>query len=402
MNEDRTGVTTLPAPSGRRNGLNGRESDPKPTAPLVEARIPSPGAPEAPATETSAPSASSKKRSKGKIFALIVAAVLLAGVAGYAYLRYARQFEGTDDAYLEGNLRPVSARVNGTVAEVLTDDNRPARSGEPLLRLDPRDLQVHLEEAKGDLLSADAAVPQATAQISEARAQLAQAEAGIAQTSAQLAKAMLDFHRADELFKRNVSARAEYDTAVAARDVALANSASAAATREAAAATLHAAEAGERVALAKQGTAQANVRDAELQLSYATVSAPADGVVGKKSVEVGQRVQPGQALLAVVGTDNWVIANFKENQLARMQPGQPVQITVDAIADHSFAGTVESFSPGTGAKFSLLPPDNATGNFTKVVQRLPVKIRFTPESMRGYEGRLSPGLSAVVKVRVQP
>ncbi len=404
MNEDRTAVMPSPTKTPQsRNGLNGsKDRAAAPAAPSVETKTSQPE-PKAPAPHpAAAPNApADKKKGKGKIIAMIAAALLAIAITGYAYLRYARQFEGTDDAFLEGNLHPVSARVNGTVAEVLTDDNRSVHRGEPLLRLDPRDLEVKLDEAKSDLLSAEAAVPQADAQIGQARAQLAQAEAGIAQMDAQLAKATLDFHRAEELIKKNVSARADYDTAKANHDVAHANSASAAATREAAVALVRSAEAGQRVALAKQGTAQAIVRDAELQLSYGTIIAPSDGVIGKKSVEVGQRVQPGQALLAVVGADDWVIANFKENQLTHMQPGQPVEISVDAVADHKFAGTVESFSPGTGAKFSLLPPDNATGNFTKVVQRMPVKIRFTPDSVRGYEDRLSPGLSAVVKVRVQ-
>ena len=350
----------------------------------------------------SAPAAASLKRGgKTKALGWGALVLLLVGTGAFYYLRYAGQFEGTDDAYLDGNLHPVSARVNGTVAEVLTDDNRPARLGEPLLRLDPRDFEVQLDEARSNLLSAEAAVPQAEAQIAQARAQLDQAEAGIAQTRAQLDKSTLDLRRADDLMRKNVNAQSEYDTTKANHDVAVANAASAHATREAAAAMLRAAEASFQVAVAKRGTAQAMKRDAELQLSYATILSPADGHVGKKSVEVGQRVQPGQALLALVGADNWVVANFKEHQLARMQPGQTVEITVDAVANHRFIGTVESFSPGTGAKFSLLPPDNATGNFTKIVQRVPVKIRFTPESVRGYEDRLSPGLSAMVKVRVQ-
>ena len=292
--------------------------------------------------------------------------------------------------------------MNGTVAEVLTDDNRSARRGEPLLRLDPRDFEVQLDEAKSNLLSADAAVPQAEAQIAQARAQFDQAEAGIAQTRAQLDKTTLDLRRADELMRKNVNAPSEDDTARANNEVAVANAASARATREAAAAMLRGAEATFQVAVAKRATAQASVRDAELQLSYATILSPADGHVGRKSVELGQRVQPGQALLALVGEDHWVVANFKEHQLAPMQPGQPVEISVDAVAGHRFAGPVESFSPGTGAKFSLLPPDNATGKFTKIVQRVPVKIRFDRESVRGYEDRLYPGLSATVKVRVQP
>ncbi len=332
----------------------------------------------------------------------IAALATLLAIAGVRYLHYAAQFERTDDAYLDGKVHAVSARVAGTVAEVLTDDNRLVREGEPLLKLDPRDLQVRVDEARSERVSAEAAVAQAEAQVGQARGAVEEAVAGIAQTKAQLDKTALDLRRADELIREKASPQEELDTATANNEVATANAAGAQSTREAARAMLRAAEASLRVALAKRETAETLVHDAELQLSYTTVLAPADGRVGKKSVEVGQRVQPGQALLAVVSPETWVVANFKENQLARMKPGQTVDIEIDAIANHTFTGTVESFSPGTGARFSLLPPDNATGNFTKVVQRLPVKIRFTPESVRGYEERLAPGLSAVVTVRVRP
>ena len=131
------------------------------------------------------------------------------------------------------------------------------------------------------------------------------------------------------------------------------------------------------------------------------IVAPVAGRLGKRGVEAGQRVSPGQALLGLVGEDSWIIANFKEGQLSKMKVGQPVSLTVDAIKGHKFAGRVDSFSAGTGATFALLPPDNATGNFTKIVQRVPVKIVLTPESLRGYEGRLRPGLSADVEVSVK-
>jgi len=361
-----------------------------------------PAAPEVAPTPAQPSPAAPTSGGPGKSLLRAATGLLAVVLAGAIYFHYANRFETTDDAYLDGDLHPVSARINGTVSEVLTDDNRPAHRGETLLKLDPRDFQLQLDEARSDLLSAEAAVPQAEAQISQARAQLAQADAGIAQYRTQLDKAAIDLRRANVLMKKSVNAQSELDTFKATYDIAVANSASAAATRDAAVASLRSANASYQVTVAKRGTAQARVRDAELQLSYTAVTAPVDGRVGKKSVEVGQRVQPGQSLLAVVGTDQWIVANFKESQLTRMQPGQAVEIDIDAIAGHKFQGTVESFSPGTGAKFSLLPPDNATGNFTKIVQRLPVKIRFAADSLRGYENRLSPGLSATVKVRVEP
>jgi membrane fusion protein (multidrug efflux system) len=369
-----------------------------------------PAAAKAPATETPAPpvaveaaSPPRKSRWKTALKAFVVLAVLGGlGVAALRYARYLEQFESTDDAYLDGRLHAVSTRVSGTVTEVLTDDNRVIHAGEPLLRLDARDYEVRLEEAKTDLLTARAAIPQAEAQIAQARSALEQTGASIAQTEAQRDKASLDLGRAEVLTKTAAMPQAEYDNANTSSLVAVANVAGARSARATAMATLRAAEANLKVAEARRTRAEAGVKDAELQLSYATVLAPTDGRVGKKSVEVGQRVQPGQALLAVIEPETWVVANFKENQLTRMRPGQIVEIAIDAVEGHTFLGKVESFSPGTGAKFSLLPPDNATGNFTKVVQRLPVKIRFDADSIRGYEDRLAPGLSVLAKVRIAP
>jgi membrane fusion protein (multidrug efflux system) len=144
----------------------------------------------------------------------------------------------------------------------------------------------------------------------------------------------------------------------------------------------------------------ANLADAQLQLSYTTVTAPSPGRIGRKQVEVGQRVQPGQPLLALVEVSPWIVANFKETQLERMRPGQPVEIKVDAYPGRIFRGYVESFSPASGAQFALLPPENATGNFTKIVQRVPVKIVFDPESIKGFESMLLPGMSVVPTVDV--
>lgn len=151
-------------------------------------------------------------------------------------------------------------------------------------------------------------------------------------------------------------------------------------------------------AIAAIAQASAQVENARLQLAYTTITAPTAGRVGNKSVEVGQRVQPGQALMSVVEEKPWIVANFKETQLRKMQPGQAVEIKLDAFGDRTFQGKVDSFSPASGAKFALLPPDNATGNFTKIVQRLPVKVVFDSKSVQGYEPRIAPGMSAVVTV----
>jgi membrane fusion protein, multidrug efflux system len=155
------------------------------------------------------------------------------------------------------------------------------------------------------------------------------------------------------------------------------------------------------VAKASIAQAQAQLSDAQLQLSYTKITSPVAGRVGKKSVEEGQRVQPGQQLMSVVADDLWVVANFKETQLEKIRKGEHVSVKIDSFPHHEFSGTVDSVSPGSGASFALLPPDNATGNFTKIVQRVPVKVTFDKSSIKGYEDLLVPGMSAVVSIAVK-
>ncbi|WP_169927432.1 HlyD family secretion protein [Labilithrix luteola] len=356
------------------------------------------------ASQSDTPSSPRKRLPRTAFLRVAVTAAIVTalGVGATRYLRWAERFERTDNAYLEGRVHAVSARVSGTVVEVLTDDNRRANTDEPLVRLDRRDFEVRLDAARTQLASAGAAVVEAQAQIVRSHGEIERASAGIARSRAEQDKASLDIGRAGQLLHDDAIPKIEYDDANAKLEVARANSASATSARAVSIAALRAAEANLKVAEARKVHAEAAVRDAELQLSYTTVSAPTIGRVGKKSVEVGQHVQPGQALLAVVEDEVWVVANFKESQLTKMRPGQTVEISVDAMDGHVFTGTIESFSPGTGARFSLLPPDNATGNFTKIVQRVPVKIRLDAQSVKGFEDRLLPGLSVIATARVRP
>jgi membrane fusion protein, multidrug efflux system len=186
----------------------------------------------------------------------------------------------------------------------------------------------------------------------------------------------------------------EYDAAHAAAEVAQA-------TLTAARSALQSAEAAATAAEAQEKVAETNLKDAELQLSYTDILAPAAGRIGKKNLETGNRVQPGQALLALVQPDVWVVANFKETQLAEVKPGQPVRLRLDAFPGRAFSGQVESLSPASGAQFALLPPDNATGNFTRIVQRVPVKIALEGQTLGDCESRLVPGMSAVVQIKVK-
>jgi membrane fusion protein (multidrug efflux system) len=299
---------------------------------------------------------------------------------------HARNYESTDDAYTTGHIHEISARINGTIMQVLVDDNEFVRRGQPLVLLDPSIYNLGLEKARAQLSEAQAQVTHGEAQVLQRRAAAQRAEANFE-------KAQSDFDRATSLYQQDAKAvsKADVDAATAALHSAQAENA-------AAKADIAAAEAQLGVAHANVSNAQSGLHDAQLQLSYTNVLAPVDGVIGKKTAESGQRIQPGQALMAVVERDVWVLANLKETQLAKVRIGQAVRIEVDAVPGHNFAGHVDSFQPGTGAAFALLPPDNATGNFTKIVQRVPVKIVFDRDSLRGYENRVVPGLSCQPRI----
>ncbi len=343
-----------------------------------------------PRTAPASPESAPRRPLKPLFVGLPLAALILAGIV--AYFVHAAGYEETNNAFVQGRIHQVSTRVAGTVSEVLVSDFETVKAGQPLIRLDARDAEVALHEAQAGLAQAEAGILQADAALAQSSAQVAQA-------AAQLRKAQLDFNRARTLFEQppggsRVITQADFDNARASLDIATANDAAAKASRDAAQAAVS-------VAKARKETAAATLANADLQLSYTTIIAPVAGRLGKRGVEVGQRVSPGQALLGLVGEENWIIANFKEGQLSKMKVGQTVSLTVDAIKGHKFIGRVDSFSAGTGATFALLPPDNATGNFTKIVQRVPVKIVLTPESTRGYETRLRSGLSADVEVTVK-
>lgn len=300
--------------------------------------------------------------------------LIAAGYGGYRWWNYMHTWVTTDNAYVAGHIHTVSTRIAGNVTEVLVSENQDVTAGAVLARLDASDLKVQLEKAR-------AALAQAEAQVLQARAQVTRDEA--------LAdKAQLDFNRSERLFREASSAisKQEFDTAKTGLDSARAS--------------LNATKASVIAAEAQVKAVAAQLADVQLQLGYTEVLAPAAGTIGRKNIEVGNRVQPGQALLAVVQPDVWVTANFKETQLARLHAGQPVTVTVDSFAGRKFSGRVESIAPASGAQFALLPPDNATGNFTKIVQRVPVKIVFDEASVREFTGRISPGMSVVVKVNV--
>jgi membrane fusion protein, multidrug efflux system len=344
-----------------------------------------------------------KRRIVLPIVALLALAILVWGVRKWTY---GRSHESTDNAQVDGHIIPVLAKVGGYVTAVNAAENAPAREGDVLVRIDSAEYAVRLAQAEADLAAARAtaggrgSTGQAEAQVLTAAGQQSSLEAQIAAARANAEKARADLVRFEELAEKQIISRQQLDAARAAADAANANLLAVQRQASAAGAGVANAQAGVRFAEARLGAAAAARDNAALQLSYTTITAPATGVVARKQVEVGQLVQAGQPLLSVVAdTGVWVTANFKETQLADLRVGQKADIEVDAYAGARAHGVVESVSAATGAKFALLPPDNATGNFTKVVQRIPVRIRIT----QGLDAErpLRPGMSVTAHVETR-
>ncbi len=350
---------------------------------------------------------------KQALLAIVVIAIViwLGRLAVHAYY-----YEETDDAYVTGHIDQVGPQIQGKVKEVRVVENQKVKAGEVLVVLDPAEFEIARQKAAAGLVQAragesqtTAAGAQADAQLAEARARVAQAGAQISQAEAQLNLARLTVARDRQLMANGGAvtradvdnAQAAFDAAQAALDAATANRTAAQAAVGSAQAAVNSATAQAEASRAAVGVAGAALNDAQRQLSYTQLTAPADGRVGNKAVEVGNYVLPGQILLSLAEPDPWIIANFKETQLPRMRPGQDVQITVDAIPEAVLHGRVDSVSPASGSQFALLPADNATGNFNKVVQRFPVKITLPPETLHEFGDRLRLGSSVIVNVRVR-
>jgi membrane fusion protein (multidrug efflux system) len=388
-------------------------------------------------------------------FVLPSAVALIAALA-LAWWYYAGR-ESTDDAQVDGHIAQVSASVGGRVIRVHVDDNQPAAKGTVLVEIDPREYQAAVDRADAELASARAsadaarigvpitrtettsgvtaaqggldqaraAIATAEHEIAAARARLASTDATLRQREAEAARTRRDAERLQALIAKEEIPQQQYDAAVSAADAAraaaeaaramVAEAQTAIAAAEARAEQARAGAARARASLqtaqtapqqvaatrAQASVAEARVKQAEavlaqarLNLEHATVRAMSAGIVSRKTVEVGQTVAPGQPLMALVDLDRlWVTANLKETQLRHVRPGQRARISVDALGGREFTGTVDSVAAATGARFSLLPPDNATGNYVKVVQRVPVKIVFDPG--QDPEHRLRPGMSVV-------
>jgi membrane fusion protein (multidrug efflux system) len=394
---------------------------------------------------------------------ILIPLLLIVIVGAYAGWNYFSKWESTDDAQVDGHIYPVNARVAGTVASVEVKENQHVEAGMVLGQLDPRDYQIAVARAEAELAQAQATVVGARAgvpvasstagtqittseaiaerakrgvdvansEVAAAQARLDAAQARVRETQANAAKAARDLDRMKQLIAKDEISQQQYDAAVNAADAARAAVDTAQAgvvqvqhevgvakervgqshaeLQQAEAEAQGAKTAPQQIVItrAQAQSAEARVRlaqaaldQARLNLDYATIKAPVAGYVSKKAVEVGQVVQNGQPLMTIIPHDDlWVTANFKETQLAEMHLGQGATIAVDAFGGRTFRGHVDSFASATGAKFSLLPPENATGNYVKVVQRVPVKIVF--DDVQNAEQQLRPGMSTVVTVRVK-
>jgi membrane fusion protein (multidrug efflux system) len=303
---------------------------------------------------------------------VILLGLLLVGVRRWWF---GRSHVSTDNAQVDGHIVPILPKVGGYVADVRVEENHTVKVGDTLVVLDDRDFRARLAQTDADLAALLATV--------SSRTRVGQAEAAVAQAQANALKANADLARVEPLAVQSVVSAQQLDAARAAATAAQAQLASAQAA-------LVGADA--RVASARSARDQA-----ALQLSYTRITAPSNGVVSKKSVELGQLVQPGQPLMTVVPLDDiWVTANLKETETADVTPGDSATVTVDAYKGQDFCGHVESLAPATGAKFSLLPPDNATGNFTKVVQRVPIRIAIDSGMDASHPLRIGMSVNATV------
>ncbi|WP_348697359.1 HlyD family secretion protein [Duganella fentianensis] len=348
-----------------------------------------------------APSATPPANRRVVVIAAVIglAALALGGRMWYRSHNYVE----TENAYVAGHVHNVSARIAGTVTKVLIDDNQMVHAGDVIAELDPFDQQVKVEQIQAQIGSVEQQIAQADAQIAQVQAQASAAAAQVAQSEAQLVRAKQDAERFGQLYNSQMKAvsKAELDAAVAARASATADVTARKDSAAAAKAQISAAHAARDVLKAQAAVLRVQLKDAQQQLAYNRVLAPVAGRIGKRTVEVGQRVTPGQQLTAIVQENVWLTANFKETQLAELKPGQEVKVTIDALPGKELIGKVDSFAPASGAQFALLPADNATGNFTKIVQRVPVKITFQPEDVKALSGRLVPGMSAIAEVSLK-
>src|SRR5712671_3811153 len=328
-----------------------------------------------------------KRKLRRRVLAIASALVVCVAAALY-YLRFIAPFESTDDAFIEGHVTQVAPQVAGRIARVLVNDNQFVNAGEVLVQIEPSDYEATLQKGRANLASTQSRLEQAGAQLT------------VDQAQAEATRAEADSKRYEAIGTSGVS-QSQIDLAATQARSTAANLTAARNKELAAEAQVSLDQASIQTAAAEVKRSEAAVRQEELNLSYTEVKAQESGYVTRKTVEVGSYAQPGQALLAIVQRDVWVVANFKETQLTHMRSGQPVTLHVDAYPHFKLTGHVDSIQSGSGARFSLFPPENATGNYIKILQRVPVKIVFNDSSVPGSDLALGPGMSVEPKVRVK-
>ena len=343
--------------------------------------------------------ASAPRSGKRKFVLMGFVALLALAAAGYAsyYLMVGRFYVSTDDAYVRANNTMLGARVAGHIAAILPGDNTQVRKGDVIFRIDDGDYRIAVDAARTKIATQEATIARIGRQVSAAVSAVEQAQANLASAEAGLKRAGLDYDRQQSLSTKGFASHATFEQSEAARDQGVAGVKAAQASYDAARDNVEVTKAQQAEAQAQLAELKTQLAKAERDLDFTYVRSPVDGTFSNRLVNAGDYIAVGQRLGNVVPLDDvFIDANFKETQLKRIRPGQPVTIKVDAYGFRKFAGTVESLSPAAGSVFTLLPPDNATGNFTKIVQRLPVRVRVPKEVAR--QNLLRAGMSVYATV----
>ena len=357
-----------------------------------------------------------KKKTNAKFIIILLVLVLAGGTYGISKYIHSQGHEETDDAQIEKNMNPIIPRVSGYISKVYVKDNDYVKKGDTLFTIDKRDYQLKIEEANAAYIAAEGGFEVAKEDIGSALASIAVSDANVQSAGGnietakiRLGRATSDYVRYENLYKNHSITKQQYEQALAAKQEAESQVRILQQQQKASSFQKSVIEAKSRVSNKQTEVAAANIKKAkallevaQLNLTYTVVTAAIDGQVSKIDIQPGQLVQQGQSLFYIINNNEaWVVANFKETQLNKMIIGQKVTVKVDAYPDYDFEGTLTSFSPATGSRFSLLPPDNATGNFVKTIQRLPVKISLNASNDPEKIKLLRPGMNADVDVHLK-
>jgi membrane fusion protein, multidrug efflux system len=366
----------------------------------AESRGPAPQ--QADTSAVTAPAKSGFKASRKHILIGVAAAVLLAaGWFGYGYVTTGRFMVSTDDAYVRANNTTLGAKVSGYVSEFLVEDNAKVHAGDVIARIDDGDYRLAANSARDKAATQEATIERFDRQIEAQRAAVEQAQAQLASAEAARKRMQSEYERQQALAGKEFASKQTLEQSIANRDQAIAAVQSARAALDGASANVGVLQAQQKEAARTLEGLKTALAKAERDLTFTEIRAPVDGVIGNRAAQVGDFVQTGQRIAALVPlSDVFIDANFKETQLAHLQPGQPVSVSVDALPGEKIDGVVASVAPASGSVFSLLPPDNATGNFTKIIQRLSVRIHVPADVAE--RGALRPGMSVVVAVNTKP